>query len=142
LEFLLDRMIAPDAGVDGSALLFRRARLADERVREDAVAAVQPAIGAPDEGVERLVRVLVAPAIEDDLRRPGGLVFTVLDGDEQQLGRLPDPDAAEADLESADKIKALIEDGALVELAVAVGVLEDEDAVAGFVFRKLDRIGV
>src|SRR5439155_16118244 len=57
LELLLDRMIAPDAGVDRSALLLRRAGLADERVSEDAMTAVEPAIGAPDEGVERFVGV-------------------------------------------------------------------------------------
>ena len=49
------------------------------RVREDAVAAVEPAVGAPDEGVERFVRVLVAPAVEQDLRRAVGLVVAVLD---------------------------------------------------------------
>ena len=63
------RMIAPDAGVDRRAVLVRRAGLADARMREDAVAAVEPAVGAPGEGVERLVRVLIAPAVEQDLRR-------------------------------------------------------------------------
>ena len=130
LEVVPRRVIAPDAGVDRRAVLVRRAGLADLRVGEDAVAAVEPAVRAPGEGVQRLVRVLVAPAVEQDLRRAGGLVVAVLDRDEQQVRRRADPDAAEADLDAADEVQALDEDGALVELAVAVGVLEDQDAVA------------
>src|SRR5437899_3216510 len=104
--------------------------------------AVEPAVGAPDERVERLVRVLVAPAVEDDLRRAGGLVLALLDGDEQQLRRLSDPDAAEADFQPADEVEPLAEDGALVELAVAVGVLEDQDAVTGLRLGLFDWVGV
>src|SRR5262249_52984003 len=57
------RVVAPDAGVDRHSLLIRRARLAHLRVREDAVAAVEPAVRPPAERVERLVRVLIAPAV-------------------------------------------------------------------------------
>ena len=67
LEDVPRRVIAPDAGVDRRALVVGRARLADLRMREHAVAAVEPAVGAPGEGVERLVRVLIAPAVEQDL---------------------------------------------------------------------------
>ena len=62
------RVIAPHAGIDGNALGIRRARLTDAAVREDAVAAVKPAVRAPDERVQRLVRVLGAPAVEEDFR--------------------------------------------------------------------------
>ena len=34
-------------------------------MREDAVTAVEPAVGAPDEAVERFVGVFVAPAVEE-----------------------------------------------------------------------------
>src|SRR5262249_29959319 len=81
LELVTGRVVAPDASVDRRALLRRSAGLADERVREDAVATVEPAIGSPGEGVERLVRVLVMPAVEENLRRAGGLV--VLRGHEE-----------------------------------------------------------
>ena len=40
-----------------------------------------------------------------------------------------DPDAAEADFQAADQVQAVGEDLARVEPAVAVGVLEDQDAV-------------
>ena len=67
-ELVPDGVIAPDAGVERDALVGRRARLADFAVREDAVAAVEPAVGSPDEAVERFVRVFVAPAVEQLLR--------------------------------------------------------------------------
>ena len=96
---------------------------------EDTVAAVEPAVGSPDEGVQRLVRVLVAPAVEQYLRRAVGPVVAIRVGDEQQVRGGADPDAAEADLQAADEIEALGEDRPLVEAAVAVGVLEDQDPV-------------
>src|SRR5947209_8202535 len=43
-ELVANRMIAPDAGVERHPLVGRRARLADLAVREDAVAAVEPAV--------------------------------------------------------------------------------------------------
>ena len=49
LEPLLRRVITPDAGVQGDAVLVGRTRLADLRVGEDAVAAVEPSIRPPDE---------------------------------------------------------------------------------------------
>ena len=42
-----------------------------------------------------------------------------------KIRRRADPHAAEADLQAADQIQPFHEDGALVEFAVAVGVLED-----------------
>ena len=57
-------------------------------------------------------------------------------GNEHQVRGRADPDAAEADFEAADEVQAFHEDGALVELAVAVGVLEDQDAVLGLLVRR------
>ena len=82
------------------------------------------------------MRVLVAPAVEQDLRRPGRSIGAVLDRDEQQVRRRADPDAAEADLDAADEVQVLDEDLAAVEPAVAVGVLEDEDAVLALAFGR------
>ena len=89
LEDVPRRMIAPDAGVDRDAVLVRRARLADARVREDAVAAVEPAVRPPDERVERLVRVLVAPAVEQNLRLAGGLSVFSSCGMNSRYGAAP-----------------------------------------------------
>src|SRR5581483_847437 len=134
LEDMPGRMVAPDAGIDRDTLLVGRAGLADARMGEDTVAAVQPAIRSPAEGVERLVRVLVVPAVEQHLRRAGWLVLALFDRHEQQVRRRPNPDAAEADLQATDEIKPFQEHRALVEFAVAVGVLEDQDAILALAF--------
>src|SRR5437870_1884493 len=55
LELVSCGMIAPDTGIQRSALVGGRARLADFGVCEDSMAAIKPAIGAPSERVERLV---------------------------------------------------------------------------------------
>ena len=81
------------------------------------------------------MRVLVAPAVEQDLRRAGRQIGALLDRDEQQVWGGADPDAAEADLDAADEVQVLDEHLALVETAVAVGVLEDEDPVAALALR-------
>ena len=65
-----------------------------------------------------------------------------LDRDEQQVRRRADPDAAEADFDAADEIQVLDEDRAPVERAVAVGVLEDQDAIAALAFGRAHGIGV
>ena len=67
LELMPHGMETPHAGIDGLALVIRRARLTDAAVREDAMAAIQPAVRAPDEAVERFVGVLGAPAVEEDV---------------------------------------------------------------------------
>jgi len=47
LELMPHGMKAPDAGIDLRALVFRGAGLAHLRFREDAVAAVEPAVRSP-----------------------------------------------------------------------------------------------
>ena len=117
------RMISPDARVDRRALRVLRAGSADVRVREHAVATVQPAIRTPDETVKGFVRVLVAETIEENFRLARLVVR--IGGDEQHVRRSPDPDAAEAILDARDEVQAFKEDGLFVELAIAVSVLED-----------------
>src|SRR5437868_7006483 len=98
-------------------------------MREDAMTAVEPAVRPPNEAVECLVRVFQSPAIENDPRRTGRLVLALLDRNEEQLRRLADPDTAEAEFHTRDEVQAFVEDGSLVEHAVSVGILEDEDAI-------------
>ena len=73
-EFVADGVVAPDAGVEGLAFGVGGAGFADAAVGEDAVATVEPAVGAPDEGVEGFVGVLGAPAVEEGvgLKREAG----------------------------------------------------------------------
>jgi hypothetical protein len=86
LKLMPHGMVTPHAGIDGLALVIRRARLADAAVREDAMAAIQPAVRAPDEAVERFVRVLGAPAVEEGV---GGEVEA---GDLRERGHSFRPD--------------------------------------------------
>src|SRR5262245_3671928 len=94
---------------------------------ENTMAAVEPAIGTPNKGIERLVRVLVVPAIKQDLWRAGRLVG--FPRHEEQVRRGADPDAAKADFQAANEIETVHEHGFLVEAAVAVGVLKDQNAI-------------
>src|SRR3569623_78632 len=54
-ELVLRRMIAPDARVNRRALIVRRARLADARVRGHAVTAVETAIKTPNKRVKPFI---------------------------------------------------------------------------------------
>ena len=72
-------MVSPDGRVERNAVAVGRARLAHARVREHAVATVEPAVGPPNERVERFVRVLPGPAIEQNLRLAVRNVVAVLD---------------------------------------------------------------
>src|SRR5205823_384744 len=124
LEDMAGRVIAPDAGVDRHAPGVGRAGLADARVGEDAMTAIKPAVGPPGERVERLVGVLVAPAVEQYLGRAVGPIVAVDVGDVEELRRRADPDAAEADFQPADQVELLGEDLPRVEPAIAIGILE------------------
>ena len=88
------------------------------------------------------MRVLIAPPVEQDLRFAVGSVVAVTVRDEHEVWRGTDPHAAEADLQPAHEIEPLDEHFALVKLVVAVGVLENDDAVARLVGRLAVRITV
>src|SRR5207248_11490686 len=115
----------------------------DVRMVEDAVEAVQPAIGAPGQRVGQLVRVVAAEAGDDDLGLADRLAVGA-DLVEEDVRRVGDPDAAVADRDARGDVQSLGEDGDLVDLAVAVGVFEDLDAVAsgaGGATRILEALG-
>ena len=140
VELVPRGMISPDGGVHTRALFLGRAGLADQRVREHAVATIQPTVGAPDKRIERLVRVLLTPAVEQLYRRAIRLVVAVSIGNEQQIRRRPDPHSAEADFQAADQIELFGEHGPLVEPPVEIGVFKDQDAVAAFSLRRANRV--
>ena len=144
LEAFLHRLIAPHAGVHELPLRVRRADDLDVRVREDAVAAVEPAVRPPCESVKHLVRVLPREAFEQfhRLARRLRAGVSLLHGDVQQPRSCADEHAAEAVFDARREVQALDEDGALVELPVAVRVLEDDDAVVALLAGLADGIGV
>jgi hypothetical protein len=112
----------------------RRAGFADLSVVEDALVAVEPAVGAPNEAVQAFVGVLVAEAIKEDLGFAVGFVVAVFVGDKEEVGRGTDPDAAETEFEAADEIQAFGENFAGLEFAVGVGVFENDDFIEPLAF--------
>src|SRR6516225_2860516 len=78
-ENMLRGMIAPNAGIDRCPLRIGRSWFAHTRVREHAVAAVQPAVRSPGEGIQCLVSVLPGPTIQQYLRRSGWFIFAGFD---------------------------------------------------------------
>ena len=96
---------------------------------EDAVPAVEPAVGAPGQRIGQLVGIVAAEAGHDDLAGVG-LAVAVAILEEEDVGRVGHPDAAVADGDSGGDVQAVGEDGEPVGLAVAVGILEDLDPIA------------
>ena len=125
LEFARLGMQSPHAGIDSDAFFLRRARLADKAVCKDAVGSVKPAIGPPDEIIERLVRILPAPAIEHHFRLGVRFVVAVFVREKKEIGRSSHPHAAVAYLNAAGEGELVVENGALVRLSVTIGVLEN-----------------
>ena len=142
LEFVAHGVITPDRGPHAEAFGVGRAGLADERIRKDAVATVEPAVGPPRKAVERLVRILKPPTIKQHLRRPVGHVVVIFIGNEEQIRRSADPDAAESNLESAHKIQFVRKHFLRLEHAVTVLVLEDHDTVLPLPFPLAVRISI
>src|SRR5579871_5661351 len=118
-------MIPPDAARHDGALGIRRVGLADVRKREHTVAAVKPAVRTPRERIQRLMRVLVTPAIAQNLRRTGRLrLRALLHRDERQVWRRARPYAAESKVPPAHGMQALQDNRAIGELGGAARVLE------------------
>ena len=148
LEAVLGRVVAPDAAVDVDSVVLEQvigegvvvavdrlvgSRLADPGGRREPFEAVEPAVGAPVEAVDRLVTVADAPAGQQDLGVVHvGDVVAVAVGEVEEVGRRADEDAVEADRKRRREGDALREDLLAVGGAVAVRVLQDQDAaVAG-----------
>src|SRR5262249_17442974 len=103
---------------------------------ENAMAAIQPAVWPPGESVQRFMRVLVRPTTEQNLRRPRGFwLAPILDRDEHKIRRSTHPHTAESNLNATDKIQSLREHRPPIELAVAIGVFENENAIFSFPLR-------
>ena len=92
---------------------------------------VEAAIGAEVEGVDAVVVLRTADLREQELFAVGFVVAVVVDEPENVVAAGDEGFVAEdADAVGAVHIAALVEDGGFVGLGVAVGVFEDEDAVA------------
>lgn len=124
-------VVAPDGAVDFEAFVHRGAGGADGGGVGDAVAAVEPAVGAPAEAVDDVVADgFGVEAVEEDLGFGVGGVVAVLIGYEGEGAGVEDPGAAVAVFDGGEVGAVFPEHFAFVVFAVAVGVFEDEDAVA------------
>src|SRR5262249_36335128 len=139
---VLGRVVAPHTGVDRCPLVIGRPRLAHARVREDTVATVEPTIRAPHEGIQRFMRILVVPTVQENLWWARRFVLPLLDWNVKQIRCSTDPDAAEADFQTTDEIEPFHEYCALGEMAVAFLVLENQDAVLGILVGAPNRIAI
>jgi hypothetical protein len=122
-------VVAPNSTVDRHAVGCRRAGLADQGAREDAVEAVEPAVRSPGETVEDVVLRTKVPSIEHHFGRAIWCVVPIAVRHEEQLRDGAEPDAAEADLDPAQVAAIRQEHFFFVKAAVVVFVREDGDAV-------------
>ena len=122
LEVAAHGMITPDG-------LAEELHALDVRRAGAAVRAVKPAVRPPRERVRAAVRVFEAEAGELHLGRAVGDVVTVLVRVEEEIRRVQHPHAAATGDDTARNVQVGDEVLGLVEDAVAVGVLEDGDAV-------------
>ena len=133
-QLLGARLVAEHAGVVDANRAVRRL---DLRVEEGPFLEVERAVRAPREGVDRVVAVLGAEAVQDDPPHVGAVVAVgVLQ--EHQVRLLRDVDAAVAEREAGRDVEPIGEDLDLVGAAVAVAVLEDDQLVV----RRLVRTDV
>ncbi len=95
-EHMLCWVIAPDTGVNRYALIVRCARLTDSRVREHAMATLQPSIRSPYKRVKRLMRVLESPAIQQNFGLAISHVVVIGIGQEHQVRCGTHPHATKA----------------------------------------------
>ena len=93
-------MVSPPAGVKLDPLLIGRAGLANVGMRENAVAAIEPAIWPPDEAIQRLMAVVHPPAIEDDFGGTIGNVIAIAIRNEEQIRRRANPDSSKASFDA------------------------------------------
>ena len=92
---------------------------------------VEAAIGAKVEGVDAVVVLRTADLREHELFAVGFVVAVVVDEPENIVAAGDERFVAEdADTVGAVHIAPLVEDGGFVGLRVAIGVFEDEDAIA------------
>ena len=130
LEAMRAWMHPPDRAVDRRAGRLGISRPPHAARGEDAVAAVEPAVGAPHQAVHHVVgHVLRIEAVEDRLGRAVGTVVAIAVGHEDEFRRRGEPDAAVAKRDAGEVAAAVEKELSRVEPAVAVGVFKDEHAI-------------
>src|SRR5262249_26766099 len=105
--------------------------------------AIEPAVRAPRQPVDDVVSDAAhRPAIQHDLRLAIGHVVAIPVGNEQQVRGTEDPHAAEADRDAGQVLPLVPENGALVEAADVVAVLEDDYTIPVLRVPRLPGVGI
>ena len=129
LEFFLHRMPPPHAAIELHPLAVRRTGPAHIRLGKNALRPVQPAVRAPGEIVQRLVRVAVAPAVEHLLRLSGESIRVILAREKKQVRRRTHPYPAMPHGDTRGKGQLVKKHRPLPRLARRVEVLENQNPV-------------
>jgi hypothetical protein len=130
LEAAGARVPPGDGSVHLNAVIVGVERIANGGVGEDAVSHVQVSVGAPGEAIEEFVTILETEAGHDGLT----VVSAVIVGsilEEQEVGGLTDVSTAVAQEQAGGEVEAVGPDVDCVGVAIAVGIFEDLDAIAG-----------
>ena len=131
LEVEAVRLVTEHAGIDQPD---GAVGCLDLAVVEHALLEVERAAGSPGESGNRVVAVLGAEAVQDDLVTVGHVVAVgVLD--EHQVRLLGHVDTAVAEFEAGRYVEAAGEHGVVIGPAVAVAIFEDHDLVVGLLVR-------
>ena len=135
-------MITPDAAIDRHPVVIGRARLADARVRQDAITAPEPAVGTPFQSIEHIMLSFCVPAVELDDGLAVGPVIAIAVGNEEQVWRGTHPHAAEAKLDPGEIGSVVVKDCPAIEPAVVIGVFKDQDPVLAPRASQPDRVRI
>ena len=142
LEDFLHRVITPQAARCGLTLILRHAGDIDPRSARDADASIQPTIRTPLQSVRKgmATRGGRAKSIEDDFRWARGLIAS--HRNEEQVRRTQRPHAAQTALDTGEHLHVFRNDGAFIELPVAVSIFEDDNPVAELEVEAFLAVGI
>ena len=129
-ELVSQWMVTPHACIDRCTIFFCCSRFANIRVREDAMATVEPTVRSPDKRVQRFVRILESPTVEQNLWPAIRFVVAVSIRNEHQVGCCSDPHATKANFQSADQVQPLSKDLSRVQSTVAIGVFKNQNSIS------------
>ncbi len=145
LEALAARVIAPEAAADGHAERFGRAGRADLARRRRPAAAIEPAVGAPVAGRWRRCdssRLATEKPSSTTSAGPSGTSSPSRSGRNSNRGGQSSQTPPKPSSTLASICTSSVKTVAPVEPAVAVGVFEDQDAVAEPEVELLGLLGV
>ena len=130
LPHMPHRMIPPHAALEAPPFGLRRAGLAEQRPVRNPVRAVQPTIRPPRKPIGDGVRIgMRAKAVEQHHRFTIRHAVVILVRDKIKIRNRHHPHPAEPHLNAAHVLELIIKNNPLVVPPIAIGVLENDDAI-------------